>query len=190
MADEADQPTPEVESSPEDDRQSDEQHPDATPTPAGIGREQADDDLPEWVRAKIRKVNSEAKSLRERLKEQEPLVAAAQEAERAKLSELERAQADNESLQQQLAGRDTELLAARYRIPDDYVEFIVGATFDEKEARAAKVAAMVQSTNDSTPGRPPTDRPVESLKPGASPDTPPVEDHSYPAAWGYMPPAE
>lgn len=145
------------------------------------------DDLPEWAKEKIRKSNSEAKNLRARLKEQEPLVAAAQEAERAKMTELDRERADNQALKEQLAQRDQELLMARYQIPDDYVEFLLTeGTFEEKEARAKKVGEMVQSKSEPQ-DRPPSDRPVESLRPGASPSTPPPVDHSYPANWGYQP---
>lgn len=143
-----------------------------------------EDDLPDWVRDKLRKANNEAKNLRTRLKEQEPLVAAAQEAERAKMSELDRANADLAAMATALAQRDTQLLQARYQIPDDLIEFIGDGTFEEKEARAVKVGQMVHANPAE---RPPSERPVESLKPGASPSTPPVEDHSYPAAWGFQP---
>lgn len=146
-----------------------------------------EDELPEWAKAKLRKANNEAKNLRDRLKEQEPLVTAAQEAERAKMTELDRERDDNTSLKQQLAQRDLELLQARYSIPDEYVEFLLTeGTFEDKEARAKKVGEMVQSKNEPQ-DRPPTDRPVESLKPGASPSTPPLVDHSYPANWGFQP---
>lgn len=147
-----------------------------------IEPEPAEDELPEWAKAKIQKANNEAKNLRSRLKEQEPLVSAAQEAERAKMTELELRDADNKALREQLSQRDSELLMARYHIPDEYAEFIGEGSFEEKEARAAKVGEMVRLKN-GTQDRPPSDRPVESLKPGASPSTPPMEDHSYPAAW-------
>lgn len=148
---------------------------------------QPEDELPEWAKAKIQKANNEAKNLRNRLKEQEPLVSAAQEAERAKMGEIERRDADIKALNSQLAQRDQELLQARYSIPDEYVEFLLPeGSFEEKEARARKVGEMVQSKNEPQE-RPPTDRPVESLKPGASPSTPPREDHSYPAGWGFQP---
>lgn len=148
--------------------------------------EPKDDDLPDWVKAKIQKANNEAKNLRNRLKEQEPLVVAAQEAERAKMSEAERYKADAEALRTTLAQRDTQLLVERYHIPDDFIEFIGDGTFEDKEERAAKIGLMVQAKQDPQE-RPPSDRPVESLKPGASPSTPPVEDHSYPANWGFQP---
>lgn len=152
------------------------------------GQSPEDDGLPEWARTKLRKANNEAQNLRARLREQEPLVTAAQEAERAQMSELERERSDNAALKAQLAQRDTDVLVSRYQIPEDFIEFIGEGTFEEKEARAAKVGGMVQPKND-TQERPPSDRPVESLKPGASPSTPPVEDHSYPAQWGFMPDA-
>lgn len=153
--------------------------------PEEVEDPKGEDDLPDWVKEKIRKANNEAKNLRNRLKEQEPLVTAAQEAERAKMSELDRANADLKALRDTLAQRDTDLLVERYRIPEGFVEFIGEGTFEEKEARAAKVGLMTKSEPD--PGRPPSERPVESLKPGASPSTPPVEDHSYPASWGFQP---
>ena len=147
-----------------------------------------DDDLPEWAKDKIRKANNEAKNLRQRLKDQEPLVTAAQEAERAKMSELDRANNDLNTTRSELAQLQTDLLVERYHIPDEFLEFIGEGTFEEKEARAAKVGQMVQTKTDA-PERPPTDRPMSSMKPGASPSTPPVEDHSYPANWGFKPPA-
>lgn len=151
--------------------------------PAAPQEPSPEDELPEWVRKKIDKANREAKNLRDRMKEQEPKVAAAEEAERAKMTEIDRYKADLESTQGLLAQRDTELLQAKFGIPDDYVEFIGGGTFEEKEARAAKVGLMVQSTKQEEPGKPPSQRPVESLRPGASPTPPPAVDHSYPAAW-------
>ena len=163
-----------------------------TPEDQPQAEDPTEDDLPEWVKKKIRKANEaaakhrvEAKTFRDQLQEQEPLVAAAQEAERAKMTELDRERADNKTLKDQLALRDSELLMVRYQIPNEYAEFIGEGSFEEKEARAQKVGEMVQSKN-GTQDRPPSDRPVESLKPGASPSTPPLEDHSYPAGWGFQ----
>lgn len=138
-----------------------------------------EDSLPDWAREKLNKANREARNLRQRLKEQEPLVKEAQEA-KSKMSEFDRLKSDFKSLKDMLDQRDTQLLAERYNISDEYVEFIGEGTFEEKEARAAKIGQAVQKDSQE---RPPTDRPVESLKPGASPSPPPVEDHSYPASW-------
>ena len=165
-----------------------ESSPQGTPTPEPVDPPAPEvgentDGLPEWARKKLDKANREAKNLRDRLKDQEPMVAAAQEAERAKMSELERANADLTTLREQLATRDTDLLKERYQIPDDYLEFIGEGTYEEKEARAAKVGLMVQSAKNEEPGKPPSQRPVESLRPGASPTPPPAVDTAYPAAW-------
>lgn len=152
------------------------------PNPASAEPDAAAEQEPEQEPSP-EKANREARNLRQRLKDQEPMVTAAQEAERAKMSELDREKADNATLREQLAARDTELLQSRFGIPDDYIEFIGDGTFEEKEARAAKVGLMVQSAKQEEPGKPPTQRPVESLRPGASPTPPPVADNSYPASW-------
>ncbi|MBM7280358.1 hypothetical protein JTZ10_21675 [Gordonia rubripertincta] len=151
--------------------------------------ESKDSDLPDLVRAKLDKVNREAQNFRNRLKEQEPLVEAAQEAERAKMSELERERADKAALAEQLARRDTEVLQARYNLTEEDLEFIGAGSFEERSARAEKFAARIQQSAPPAETRPPSERPVESLKPGASPSAPPVADHSYPASWGFQPPA-
>lgn len=163
---------------------------DSDPTPAPeADPDESTDDLPDWARKKLDKVQREAQNLRTRLKEQEPLVTAAQEAERKNMSELDRTKSDYEALQKTLAQRDTELLAARYQLTDEDLEFIGEGTFEEKEARAKKFAARVQQTPED-PTKPPTQRPVESLKPGASPTPPPAVDNSYPASWGFQPPTQ
>lgn len=174
------QPEPTVE--PEPTEVDPQQQPEPEPSP--------EDELPEWARKKLDKVNREAQNLRTRLREQEPMVTAAQEAERAKMSELERSQADLATVREQLAARDTELLQTKYGITEDYVEFIGDGTFEEKEARAAKIGLMVQSAKHEDPTPPPSQRPVESLRPGASPTPPPVADTSYPASWGFQPPTQ
>ncbi|MDJ0454408.1 hypothetical protein [Gordonia amicalis] len=149
-----------------------------------------EDELPEWARKKLDKANREAKNLRDRLKAQEPKVQAAEAAEREKMSELERERADKAALAQQLAARNVEFLQTKYGITDDYLEFLGDGTFEEMESRAAKIGQMVQSAKHEDPTKPPTQRPVESLRPGASPTPPPVADTSYPASWGFQPPTQ
>ncbi|MGZ9829871.1 hypothetical protein ACXYTP_23440 [Tsukamurella ocularis] len=148
------------------------------------------DDWPESAKAALRKKNNEAKNLRDRLKAQEPMVTAAQEAERAQMSELQRANADLATLRDQLAARDTDVLKVKYQLTDEDLEFIGDGTFEERSARAEKFAARVQAAGQATaPGGPPSNRPQVNLRPGASPDAPVVEDNSYPASWGFQPPA-
>lgn len=65
----------------------------AAPTaPLEGASEGSESDLPEWARKKLDKVNREAQNLRARLKDAEPLVQAAQAAEEAQRTDLERAQ--------------------------------------------------------------------------------------------------
>jgi uncharacterized membrane protein len=171
-----------------DDNPQAQQQTDPDPTQVAGQDDETGGELPDWARRKLDKVQREAQNLRSRLKEQEPLVAAAQEAERQNMSDLDRQKAQNADLQAQLAQRDTELIAARYNLTAEDLEFIGEGTFDEKEARAKKFAARVQSSSApplpvEDPAKPPTQRPVESLKPGASPTPPPAVDNSYPAHW-------
>lgn len=142
-----------------------------------------EDELPEWARKKLDKANREAKNLRDRLKAQEPKVAAAEEAERQKMSEIDRMKADQSDLSSRLAARETELLQSKYGISDDDIDLLGEGSFDEKESRAARIALMVQSAKQEDTPKPPSQRPVESLRPGASPTPPPVPDNAYPAAW-------
>ncbi|WP_264923137.1 hypothetical protein [Mycobacteroides chelonae] len=82
-------------------------------------------------------------------------------------------------------------LATHYRINDpDDIELIGSGTPQEMEKRAQRIAALA-ATNAAVPPAqptpPPSDRPVEGLKPGASPAPPKPEDTSYPASWGFHP---
>ena len=144
--------------------------------------------LPQWAREKIAKTNREAKSLRERLKEAEPLVAAAREAEEANKSELQRATERAQQLESDLVSERVRsqrfALAANYGISEDYQRYIVGDTPEEREEAAVGIAHLLESArgNQQAPP-PPTDRPIGSLRPGASPPPPAPEDNSYPESW-------
>lgn len=150
------------------------------------------DSQPQWVKDEIAKARREAKNLRDRLKEAEPLVQQAREAEEANKTEAQKAIERAESSEQRAQLRETELLQSRFGIGDEYLEFIGNGTYEEKEERAAKLGLLVQAvaSKESEPTRPPTNRPVESLRSGASSTPPPAEDHSYPAAWGFKPPRD
>ena len=161
------------------------QQPDPDPTPEAGRDDETGGELPDWARRKLDKVQREAQNLRSRLKEQEPLVAAAQEAERKNVSDLDRQKAENADLQTQLAQRDTELIAARYNLTAEDLEFIGEGTFEEKGSAGEEVrcpCAVSLGTTIACRGsaKPPTQRPVESLKPGASPTPPPAVDNSIP----------
>lgn len=164
------------------------------PTPEGdapVAPPEPEQDLPDWAKDKVSKANREAQNLRARLKELEPIAQAAREAEEAKKDDLQRANERAAALEKQLADAtltaERNGLAAKYGIPETHYRYIVGASLEEREDAAAGVAEMLQARVQAGSTRPPTNRPVENLRPGASPPPPLPEDNSYPAAWGFQP---
>lgn len=70
--------------------------------------------------------------------------------------------------------------AAKHGVLEEDYDLLGSGTPEELDARAARIVARYPS---SAPPPPPSDRPVEALRPGASPTPPPPADTSYPAAW-------
>jgi hypothetical protein len=144
---------------------------------------------PEDYEAEIQKLRKESAGYRTKLREAEPLVKAHQEREEANKTELQRAQealATREKDYADLQVGYTRLeLAAIHNVPPDDIDLIGSGTREEMEARAARVGALNASTT-RTPA-PPSDRPVEGLRPGATPEPPKPVDTTYPAGWGFQP---
>ena len=169
-------PVPEVQQAPDETVTPEPAADDSTP-PAKPGR------TPEEYEAELAKVRREAAGYRVKLKEVEPLAKAAQEAEEAKKDDIQRAndraQAAEKHAQETLEGYTRLELAVQYHISDqDDIELIGSGTREEMEARAKRVAALNAAAAKATP--PPTDRPVEGLRPGASPEPASPPDDSYP----------
>lgn len=143
--------------------------------------------LPDWAREELSKKNREAKNLRDRLKEAEPLVQQAREAEEANKTELQRAQERTQQLETDLAtatlNAERNGLAARYSIPEEHLRYIVGNTTEEREEAAAGIAQMLEAARGNQATPPPTNRPIEGLRPGASPPPPAAPDNAYPESW-------
>lgn len=139
----------------------------------------------EKLQADLAKTRNEAAGYRVKLKELEPLAKKAQEAEEAKKDDVqkaeERAQAAEQREQATLEGYTRLELAVQYSIPPDDIDLIGSGTREEMDARAKRVAALNAAAAKATP--PPTDRPVEGLRPGASPEPAQPPDDSYPSAW-------
>jgi hypothetical protein len=140
---------------------------------------------PEDYEAELAKVRREAAGYRVKLKEVEPIAKRAQEAEEAKKDDIqranERAQAaerEKETLEQGYARLE---LAVQYKIEKEDIELIGSGSREEMEVRAKRVAALTAAASKVAP--PPTDRPVEGLRPGATPEPAKPPDDSYPAAW-------
>ncbi|MBW0275004.1 hypothetical protein ATM97_27775 [Nocardia sp. MH4] len=132
--------------------------------------------------AKLRRENA---SWRTKVRDLEPKATAHDEAVEAQKSEVQRALDRATAAEQTAAQREQELnllrAAAKHGIPEEDHDLLGSGTPEELEARAARIAAMRQTSAPTPP--PPSDRPVEGLRPGASPTPPVPVDTSYPAAW-------
>jgi hypothetical protein len=140
---------------------------------------------PEDYEAELAKVRREAAGYRVKLKEIEPIAKKAQEAEEAKKDDIqranERAQAAEREKQTLEQGYTRLELAVQYKIPREDINLIGSGTREEMEANAKRVAALTAAAAKVAP--PPTDRPVEGLRPGATPEPAKPPDDSYPAGW-------
>lgn len=86
------------------------------------------------------------------------------------------------------AALTVKLVAAQHGISEENIDLLGTGTHEELQARAARLAALAPAPTPpagavGTPPAPPSQRPVEALKPGASPAAPVVPDDSYPASW-------
>jgi chromosomal replication initiation ATPase DnaA len=138
------------------------------------------------AKAKIAKVNGEAKGLRARVKELEAYEAQVKAAEDATKSEIEKAADRAAKAEQRAAQVESELIreriARRYKIADDDLDLLGSGTEAEIEGRAKRIAAKDAAA--SKVEAPPSDRPVEKLRPGALPaEAPKPESNLYPASW-------
>jgi hypothetical protein len=159
----------------------------AAPTPADMPAHRPDDDqeTEEQHLEHVRKMRSENYKLRAKLKELEPLAKRAQEADEAAKSKEQKAEERAlaaEAREKETLERYTRMeVAVQYGIPPDDIEFIGSGTREEMDSRAQRIAAKNAAASKAQP--PPTDRPVESLRPGATPEPPKPADDSYPESW-------
>jgi hypothetical protein len=139
----------------------------------------------EEVEADLAKTRREAQGLRTRLREAEPLAKKAQAADEAAKSEtqkaLDRALAAEKAQSDLQEGYTRMELAVQYKIEPDDIDLIGSGTREEMDGRAKRIAAKNAAASKAAP--PPTDRPVEGLRPGATPEPPKPADDSYPAHW-------
>ena len=140
---------------------------------------------PEQYEAEIAKLRKESAGYRTKLREVEPLAKKAQEAEEANKTEVQKAADRAARAEQLLQDKETGYarleLAVQYNIPPDDIDLIGSGTREEMDARAARLAALHAASMKAAP--PPSDRPVEGLRPGATPDPPKPADDSYPSSW-------
>jgi hypothetical protein len=141
----------------------------------------------------LEKARREAARYREKLREVEPVAQKALEAEEAREARdaefkaaVERAEAAERRATEQEAALYRMDLAVQYGIPRDDINLIGSGSREEMEAAATRLGALF-ATSDKTPA-PPSNRPVEGLRPGALPEPPKPADNSYPAEWGFTQP--
>lgn len=123
------------------------------------------------------------------------------ELEQAQMSEQEKLNAAKVAVERERdeARAETARLqaAVRHKIGEDYIGLLGSGTADEIEARAARIGELVTAKSELEQARaelealktgkpvPPGGRPVEALKPGATPsDTPTEDDVLYNALFG------
>jgi hypothetical protein len=140
---------------------------------------------PEEYEAELAKVRREAANYRVKLKEVEPIAKKAQEAAEAEKTEVqranERAQAAEKALEDQNILNTRLNLAVQYNLPPDDIDYLGSGTPEEMELRAKGIAAKNAAAAKANP--PPTDRPMEGLRPGATPEPPKPADDNYPEGW-------
>lgn len=171
---------------------------DPAPTPADVAnkglkepeKDEPEDKTPlttEQYEAQLAKLRKENAGWRTKLRETEPIVKAHHEKEEAAKTEIQRAQEAAQQAQSELAtlqiGYTRLELAAQYNVSPDNIDLIGSGSREEMEDRATRLGALLSTA----PTPPPSNRPVEGLRPGASPEPPKQEDTSYPASWGFHP---
>lgn len=136
-------------------------------------------------KAELERVRRESADRRVKLRELEPLAQQALEAEEAKKTEVQKAIERAEAAEKRDREREENFnrldVAVKLGIDPDNIDLIGPGSREEMEQRALRVKAMQDA--QAAPGAPPSDRPVEGLRPGASPEPPKQADDSYPASW-------
>lgn len=154
----------------------------APAAPATEPRQVKTDWTPEEATKVIGELREENKSWRKKYGEAEPIIKAHEAAEEAAKTDLERATERAAAIEKANNELVREVVAKTYGVPDEDLDFLGSGTREEMEAKGARYQARFATTTAATPP-PPSDRPVESLRPGASPTPPAAPDTSYPESW-------
>lgn len=129
----------------------------------------------------------EAADRRVKLRELEPLAEKYREIEESKKDEvqkaIERAEAAEKRDREREEGFTRLNLAVTHGIDPDNIDLIGSGSREDMEARALRVKSMQDAHNAPATTAPPSNRPVEGLRPGASPEPPGPADDSYPESW-------
>lgn len=131
----------------------------------------------------LAKVRAEAAASRVELKELRPIAEKFKEIQEAEKTELQRAQEALEAERARAGQFEIQLkraqALAKYGISEDNAD-LLGSDPEKFEANAQRIGALqVEAAKKSAP---PSDYPVEDLKPGAS-TSQPEKDFIYPSNW-------
>jgi hypothetical protein len=160
------------------------QPPAAPPQPAADDGNSQEPKSPEDYQKMIADLRKENANWRKKYREAEPIVQQHQELEEAAKTELQRATERAEAAERRDREREEAFarldIAVQHGIDPDNIDFIGSGSREEMEARAVRVKALQQAQAATAP---PSNRPVEGLRPGASPEPPQPADNSYPESW-------
>lgn len=109
---------------------------------------------------------------------------------RSENKNLRRRANDSDTYLQRAEAAELQLLCVQHGITDPADIAIVqsAGTPEARQASAERLGAHLKAATPAAPVAPvvtppPTNRPIETLTPGASPEPPAAVDDSYPAAW-------
>lgn len=148
---------------------SQQQQPEQSDTPQNA------DTLPAWARESLTKANREAAQYRSQVNELKPLADQFRALEEASKSEAERLAEQAATAQRDAEAARAEAIrykvAATHNIGVDHFDLLGSGTEEEITARAEKISALLsaQAAITNPPATPPVTRPVEQMRPGATP---------------------
>ena len=141
----------------------------------------------EQLRSALDAARKDAAKYRTKYAEAKPIVEAHEAAEEAAKTQAQRDAEERERIAKERDEFELKYnvseLARTHNLTSEDLNFLGSGTREELEARAEYLGQLRANITPAETKAPPTDRPVESLRPGASPQPQQVEDNSYPAAW-------
>lgn len=163
----------------------------AAPEAAATPPEQQDPNtLPQWARDAITKANREAANYRTQVNELKPRADQFSQLEEASKSEAQRLAEAAETARRDADTARAEAIrykaAATHGIPADHFDLLGSGTEEEISARAEKLAQLLAASaapQQQPPASAPPTRPVEQLRPGATPTEAASEED---VVWGAL----
>jgi hypothetical protein len=166
-----------------------------TVDPAELAEDAAVQETTETPEQKIARLEKEAADTRKEAAKYRTTARenAAAKAELEQIRESQKSEAQKIQERAEKAERDaqdarTELLveriARRHHLDDDDMDLLGTGTEEQLEARAQKIAAKNKAAADREVTVPPSDKPVEQLRPGATPSDVDLRGKdAYPSSW-------